>query len=390
MRKPFLLIILISFFFFGCGKKGPIDLPASGDYTNDHLHPPEEVDLDITSTYTHISQFDPFLSKEGWVGRAQDTEIRLICNAPAEIADDPSAVYTLRLYLISKIDLSSLDLTIAPLTTSWSRTYSTWENKEKDTPWETPGGDFDLSAAVSYTVTEEEGSEVLIDISSLFDYWAQEDNENHGFIIMAGETLTQSPAHLIFGIPFTTVTEEKPAIIITYGEEEESVDVTVSAHIADTSDNPEYENDPGIFALGDGYVPVMTPDFSSLEYRWDILEATLSFDADPVLMKHYFGVDIDDLESTTNKLSCYAIADENPSTFSYSKRYSQSPGYDETTSRFTLNITGALDYAFRNNQPVGIVPESYRAQLRLMDLANPAIHVVYRKNIEEYDYEVNE
>jgi hypothetical protein len=166
--------------------------------------------------------------------------------------------------------------------------------------------------------------------------------------------------------------------------------VTVSAHIADTSDNPEYENDPGIFALGDGYVPVMTPDFSSLEYRWDILEATLSFDADPVLMKHYFGVDIDDLESTTNKLSCYAIADENPSTFSYSKRYSQSPGYDETTSRFTLNITGALDYAFRNNQPVGIVPESYRAQLRLMDLANPAIHVVYRKNIEEYDYEVNE
>ena len=385
MRKFFLFILIITFAFFGCGKKGPIELPTSESYINDNLQPPLEMDLAVTNTYTHVIRFDPVLNQEGWVGRAQDTEIRLLFNAPAEVADDPDAVYTLRLHLLYKMNLPSLTLTIAPLTTGWDSSSVTWEESAEDTPWTTPGGDYDLSHAVTCTVTEEDDSLLSIDITPLFAYWAE--NENHGFIILASETLTSSPAHLAFSTPYNNddETDEKPAILITSGDTTDTVLISSSDHISDLSSRPEYINDPSLLTLGDGYVPVLVPDYSPLDYKWEILEATLSFNADPALMKNYFGLDITLPEETEKKIYCYTVENEDPEDFTFDKYGSAVPGYDTDTSRFTLDITGSLRHAFENNQPVGLVPPNYRNQLREMEISDANIHIVYRKNVEEYE-----
>ena len=388
MRKFILIIMIVTFALFGCGKKGPIELPTSENYINDNLQPPEEMDLAVTDTFTHVIRFDPVLNQEGWVGRAQDTEIRLLYNAPAEVADDPSAVYSLRLHLLYKMGLSSLTVTIAPLTTDWDNSSVTWEEAAEDTPWTTPGGDYDLAHAVTATVNEADDSLLSIDITPLFSYWAE--NENHGFIIIADEPLSTSPAHLAFSTPYNNddETDEKPAILITSGDTTTTELISSSDHISDLSARPEFENDPALFTLGDGYVPVMVPDYSPLDYKWEILEATISFTADPVTMKNYFGLDSASPEEADEKIYCYTVENQDPTDFTFDKYGSAVPGYDTDTSRYTLDITGPLRHAFDNNQPIGLVPPHYRNQLREMEISDATIHIVYRKNVEEY--EVNE
>jgi len=392
MRKSIFIILIIMSALFGCGKKGPIELPTSESYINDNLQPPMEMDLTVTRSYTHVIRFDPVLNQEGWVGRAQGTEIRLLYNAPAEVADDPDAVYTLRLHLLYKMGLSSLNVTIAPLTTDWDSSSVTWEEASEDTPWTTPGGDYDPAHAVAATVSEAEDSLLSIDITPLYDYWAE--NENHGFIIIANDFLLTDPEHLAFSTPYNNddETDEKPAIVITSGETTTTELITSSDHISDLSARPEYINDPTLFTLGDGYVPVLALDYSPLDYKWEILEATLSFTADPVLMKYYFGLDITVPEEAEEKIYCYTVENEDPTDFTFDKYGSTVPGYDEATSRFTLDITGSLRHAFENNQPIGLLPPHYRNQLREMAITDAAVHIVYRRNIEEYeeDFEVTE
>ncbi len=384
MKRSFLILILavLLLVFTSCGKKGPIELPTSESYVNPDLNTPETTPVAITDTFTYVREMNLYTNNEALTGFSRGCEIRTIFYAPFDETPDPEAgPYILSLYLKRAINCSGCTINIYPLTKEWNSSYINWDEYDDDISWDTPGGDWDPSVAVSRTITEDVETLVDIDISPLIDYW--QTNDNNGFIVTAQWADTGDMSFISFASQNDSEEDNRP--VIGYGDS--SLSITSTIHIADLSSIPEYENDPLIFTLGDSMTPVMEIDFSILDPMWTVLEAKLSFAADETLLDDLFDIDITDMENNDTDIYVYSIEDTTASDFRFDDYSISEPEYDSVSGKLVLDITGVFTHAWENGFAMGLVPQSNNYLIRRMELSNPTITVVYRKNIVDYEEE---
>jgi len=385
-------ILRISAFFLlfimaACGKKGPIELPTSESYVNPGLQSPEAMTLAITDLYTYFYEFDLFSSEESWLGFSKDREIRTLLYTPVEEdLDTDSTVYTLKLKIKRAVDSASAGFTLYPVTKDWSSTYINWDEYDDGESWDSAGGDYDPALSVHGTVDAAEDEFIEVDITGFIEYWKTHDND--GIIIVPDIPASTDMSIVSFYTQNADSEDDQPLIEYFDGTETQTISVNSLLHIADLSGSQDTRIEQGTLALGDSFAPGMTIDFSAVDFKWEILEAVLSFEADESLLKALFDVDTADIENTETLIYAYSVADNSADNFDFDDYSTATPGYDSESGRITLEITGVLRHARENGYDIALIPKSNKYMLRYIDLSNPSIDIVYRKNITDYEEEL--
>ncbi|TYB30911.1 MAG: DNRLRE domain-containing protein [Candidatus Mcinerneyibacterium aminivorans] len=387
MKKNLIFIILV-FFIFSCGKKGPIDL--STDYSDSNINgPSEETTISLKNYYTNRTDYDLNSHLELWVGFSKNREVRSLIdyNISENINLDNGPFY-LKLY-IAKNMLDNTSFKIARCTAEWKNSEATWEERIDGTSWNWTE---DITNPI--TVTEEnikydENQELNyaeIDISSYVEYWKNNQSENYGLVIYSESQ--QQDYNIISFHSTNSNKDNKPVITYEYtNEQNETVDEEINAyadiHIAESFTTTNLSSTT---IIGDGYNPVFTIDFdeNNIDPKWEILDAHLVFsNYDTEILETTLDISLNDIDKNQDYLFSAIVKNSDAENFSFSSSI-KSP-MENYGGNFSVNVTDILNQRINHENPISILlfPTYPKTMLRAVEfLSAPELKITYRENPE--------
>lgn len=372
----------VLFLMFGCGKKGPIELPTG--YHDNTIQNAEKLDPPIVPVAigTNITDFDPIMLHYLWMGFSKNREIRTLLKYNiASASDMDMATTTLSVKLkIDRLSISApLVLHVYRLTKSWEQNKVTWGDSTTDTPWTTPGGDFTTDDSFTITVNPGDTEINITDamIRPFVTHWKANSTENFGMIIVPdGATPTDMQFVAVYTASFGDSTKF-PNFSYTVGDTTKTILPALQGHIANI--NEVNNNNPGVYIIGDGYHPMLTIGNELLRENpdWDILQAILTLNVDNVELINQLN-----LPSVSGKDKYFTIALGTTTADGFTNEFYFSIDHKVTTGKLHLDLTKVCKFLQYNTNYTSIIYlSSNRSMLRYLPFTLDGLDIYYRKPV---------
>ncbi len=380
--KYLFVCITVLFLFFGCGKKGPIELPTG--YHDNTIKNAVKLDPPLVPTQagTNIQQFDLATSATLWTGFSNNREIRTLLKFSLTSATDMDLTATT---LSVKLTVERLSITTPlvlqfyRLTKEWEQNNVTWSENKNDTAWTSPGGDYTTTDSFTVTVNPGDTEIILTDaqIRPFITYWKANTAENYGFIIVPIGILDTAMEFVAVHSGIYGDLEEFPTLSYTVNDETKTIIPEIQAHIAHITE--VNNNNASILILGDGYHPMFTIDAAQLRSNpdWEILQANLSLIANDTDLRAQFNLPT----STEGSVSFYVYLGT-PSADGFTNSYQFSITHTLETGKIILDITNVCKFLQSNTDYTCIIyPASNKTMLRYLPITLGELVLYYREPV---------
>lgn len=127
-----------------------------------------------------------------------------------DLSDIPagSTITSARFYLVPQDDRTGQATYIYRLTTGWSEASANWQS-----PWSSPGGDFDSNLSYAQILNEQKNCAIEVDITGLVQAWVDGDFPNYGMLLYA---VGSSPPLRYTSKEDSANPEQAPRLLVAY------------------------------------------------------------------------------------------------------------------------------------------------------------------------------